>query len=74
VTTYTIASGYDASTNSTFPTTNYGSARGSMLVSTAGFPAYLYFPLPPDITGQVITSATLTGYATFTPRPTGRRP
>lgn len=61
MTTYTIASGYDTYALLAAPTTNFD---GSTLVGVgSGAAGYVYFPLPPDVIGATVASASLTGIA-----------
>jgi hypothetical protein len=67
VTTFTITTGYDTFAAWPAPTANYAQSTqvdvGYYVVATQPFYGFVYLPLPPDIIGTTIASATLTGHA-----------
>lgn len=63
MTTYTITSGHDTYANSLAPTGRFGAANLVFVSASTGFPAYVYLPLPAELAGQTVASATLTAHA-----------
>lgn len=69
MTTYTIGNGYDtfAITGSTPTSANFEGSPliivGSLGGGSTNVRGFIYVPLPPDIIGQTIANATLTGHA-----------
>ena len=61
MTTYTIASGYDSWVSSFGPTTNFGTADVITVTASPTSIGYVYIPLPAELAGQTVSSATLTG-------------